>query len=64
LYDATAAREAAILYANEVTRVSPPVYDATAAMLAAITPQKPVAVTFSGSVYDATGAMLDSIVYP
>ena len=60
----TAAREAAIVYANEAVRNQPIVYDATAAMLAAITRSKPEAVSFSGNVYDATEAMIQTVVFP
>jgi hypothetical protein len=63
VYDATAAREAAIVYPKFPTLAHLQVYDATAAREAAI-----VYANELGNprplVYDATGAMLDAVVFP
>ncbi len=60
VYDATGVMNQAIVYPNQVKQSAsrPLPYDATGAMLAAITPQKPLAIRH---VYDATGAMLAAI---
>ena len=63
VYDATAAREAAIQYANEIPHNRTLVYDATEAMLAAISPREAVAVSSIGHVYDATAAREAAILY-
>lgn len=60
VYDATGARDAAILYPEDPQLLRPVVYDATGAMLEAITPHKAGSSNFS-PVYDATGAMLKAI---
>ena len=63
VYDATAAREAAIQYANEVPHSRTLVYDATGAMLAAISPKEAAAVSSTEHVYDATAVREAAILY-
>jgi hypothetical protein len=63
VYDATAARDAAIVYPKFPTSAHPLVYDATAAREAAIVYANEVG-NLRPWVYDATGAMLKAVVFP
>ena len=64
VYDATAARDAAIVYSNELSPAYLHVYDSTATMLAAIHPQNAATPVTTWHVYDATEAMLNAVVFP